>query len=202
MGLHAGFEIFAPESSLMPFLAFIGEPSIALLVAVIVAIFTFGLMQKFSMKEIMNSIASSVSSIAMILLIIGAGGAFKQVLVDSGVADYVSEIVKDMSFSPLLLAWLIAALLRLALGSATVAGMTAAGIMVPVLAGAGVNAELLVLAIGAGSMTFSHVNDAGFWIYKEYFNLSVGKTIKTWSMMTLISSLIGLGGVMLLNMFV
>lgn len=202
MGLHAGFEIFAPESSLMPFLVFIGEPSIALLVAVIVAIFTFGLMQKFSMKEIMNSIASSVSSIAMILLIIGAGGAFKQVLVDSGVADYVSEIVKDMSFSPLLLAWLIAALLRLALGSATVAGMTAAGIMVPVLAGAGVNAELLVLAIGAGSMTFSHVNDAGFWIYKEYFNLSVGKTIKTWSMMTLISSLIGLGGVMLLNMFV
>lgn len=151
------------------------------------------------MPELMNSVSESVASIAMILLIIGGGGAFKQVLIDSHVDKYVANLMEGSSMSPLLLAWLIAAILRVVLGSATVAGMTAAGIAAPLVAATQVSPELMVLATGAGSMTFSHVNDAGFWIYKEFFNLSIGKTIKTWSVMVTIASLVGLAGVLIIN---
>ncbi len=195
-------EIFMPESAVMPFFDFIGNPNVALLLSVILAFFTFGLNRGRKMKEVMKSLTDAVSGIAMILLIIAAGGAFKQVLIDSHIDQYITEIMAGSTLSPLLLTWIIAAILRVAVGSATVAGMTAAGIAAPLIGATGVSPELMVLAAGAGSITFSHVNDAGFWIYKEYFNLSIGKTIKTWSVMVTILSLVGLAGVLILNMLI
>ncbi|MEK4487010.1 gluconate:H+ symporter [Psychrobacillus sp. FSL H8-0484] len=202
IGSQVIVEIFAPDSAVMPFFDFIGSANVALLLSVIFAFFTFGLNRGKKMKEIMQSVSEAVGGIAMILLIIAAGGAFKQVLIDSHIDQYISDIMADSTLSPLLLTWLIAAILRVALGSATVAGMTAAGIAAPLVAMTGVSPELMVLAAGAGSVTFSHVNDAGFWIYKEYFNLSIGKTIKTWSVMVTIISLVGLAGVLILNMII
>ncbi|MGG1247943.1 gluconate:H+ symporter [Bacillus spizizenii] len=193
-------EILMPNSVLSPTAEFLGNPGIALLIAVIVAIYTFGLKRGKKMPELMNSVAESISGVAMILLIIAGGGAFKQVLIDSHVDQYVANLMEGSTMSPLILAWLIAAILRIVLGSATVAGLTAAGIASPLVASAHVSPELMVLATGAGSMTFSHVNDAGFWIYKEFFNLSIGKTIKTWSVMVTIASLVGLAGVLLINL--
>ena len=180
---------------------FIGNANIALLISVIVAFFTFGLNLGKKMPEVMQSLTEAVSGIGIILLIIAAGGAFKQVLIDSHIDKYISDIMAGSSLSPLLLTWLIAAILRIAVGSATVAGMTAAGIAAPLVAATGASPELMVLAAGAGSVTFSHVNDAGFWIYKEYFNLTIGQTIKTWSVMVTIISLVGLAGVLILDMF-
>lgn len=195
-------EIFWSESAVMPFFDFIGNPNVALLLSVILAFFTFGLNRGKNMKEVMKSLTEAVSGIAMILLIIAAGGAFKQVLIDSHIDQYIADIMAGSTLSPLLLTWIIAAILRVAVGSATVAGLTAAGIAAPLVGATGVSPELMVLAAGAGSITFSHVNDAGFWIYKEYFNLSIGKTIKTWSVMVTILSLVGLAGVLILNMFI
>lgn len=200
IAFQAIVEIVMPHSSLVPTAQFLGNPGIALLIAVIVAIYTFGLNRGKKMSEVMDSITQSVSSIAMILLIIGGGGAFKQVLIDSHVDKYVAGLMEGSTMSPLILAWLIAAILRVVLGSATVAGLTAAGIAAPLVAATHVSPELMVLATGAGSMTFSHVNDAGFWIYKEFFNLTIGKTIKTWSVMVTIASLVGLAGVLIINL--
>ncbi|WP_342515107.1 gluconate:H+ symporter [Sporosarcina sp. FSL K6-1522] len=195
-------QIAMPESAMMPFFDFIGNANVALLLSVILAFFTFGLNRGRKMQEIMQSVTEAVAGIAMILLIIAAGGAFKQVLIDSHIDQYIADIMAGSTLSPLLLTWLIAAILRVAVGSATVAGMTAAGIAAPLVGMTGVSPELMVLAAGAGSITFSHVNDAGFWIYKEYFNLSIGKTLKTWSVMVTILSVVGLAGVLLLNMFI
>lgn len=181
---------------------FIGDPAVAMLIAVIVAIFTLGLCQGTNMKSVMKTAGDSISSIAMILLIIGGGGGFKQVLIDSGVSQYIVHLMAGSHMSPILLAWLIAAILRLALGSATVAGMTAAGIVAPLIASTGANPELLVLATGAGSLIFSHVNDAGFWMFKEYFGLSIPETLKSWSTMETIISVMGLGGTLLLSLVV
>ncbi|MFJ7971829.1 gluconate:H+ symporter [Psychrobacillus sp. NPDC096389] len=199
---HVIVVIAAPDSAVMPFFDFIGNANVALLLSVIFAFFTFGLNRGKKMKEVMQSVTEAVSGIAMILLIIAAGGAFKQVLIDSHIDQYIADIMASSTLSPLLLTWLIAAILRVAVGSATVAGMTAAGIAAPLVGITGISPELMVLAAGAGSITFSHVNDAGFWIYKEYFNLSIGKTIKTWSVMVTILSLVGLAGVLLINMII
>ncbi|MCI1589222.1 MULTISPECIES: gluconate:H+ symporter [Heyndrickxia] len=201
IAFQAVVEIAMPHSAILPAAKFLGNPGVALLISVIIAIFTFGLNRGKKMSEVMQSITDSVSGIAMILLIIGAGGAFKQVLVDSHVDKYIADLMEGSTISPLILTWLIAAILRVVLGSATVAGLTAAGIAAPLVGATHVSPELMVLATGAGSMTFSHVNDAGFWIYKEYFNLSIGKTIKTWSVMVTIISLIGLAGVLIINLF-
>ncbi|MGX1195229.1 gluconate:H+ symporter [Metabacillus sp. SLBN-84] len=202
IGLQTMVEIFAPESSISSVTDFIGNANIALLISVLVAFFTFGLNIGKKMPDIMKSLADSVSGIGMILLIIAAGGAFKQVLIDSHIDKYISDLMAGSTLSPLVLTWLIAAILRIAVGSATVAGMTAAGIAAPLIATTGASPELMVLAAGAGSVTFSHVNDAGFWIYKEYFNLTIGKTIKTWSVMVTIISLVGLAGVLILDLFI
>ncbi|KAB7672646.1 gluconate:H+ symporter [Bacillus sp. B1-b2] len=201
IALQAFVEIFAPDSVISSVTDFIGNANVALLLSVLFAIFTFGLRVGKKMPEIMKSLSDSVSGIAMILLIIAAGGAFKQVLVDSHIDQYISDIMAGSTLSPLFLTWLIAAILRISVGSATVAGMTAAGIAAPLVAATGVSPELMVLAAGAGSVTFSHVNDAGFWIYKEYFNLSILQTIKTWSVQVTIISIVGLIGVLVLNMF-
>lgn len=187
------------ESIIVRYANFFGSPVIALLISVIVALFTFGLNKKKKMDEIMKTVADAITSIAMMLLIIGAGGALKQVLVDSGVANYIGDVMQQSNISPLILAWLIASLLRIALGSATVAGLTAAGIVAPVVASTGVSPELMVIATGAGSVIFSHVNDPGFWLFKEYFNLSLPETLKSWSVAETIISVCGLVGVLIIN---
>jgi Gnt-I system high-affinity gluconate transporter len=180
-------------------LAFIGDPVMAMLFAVLLAIYFLGLRRGKTMKEVMDSVAEAVKSIAMILLIIAGAGAFKEILVDSGVSDYIAEILKGAPFSPLILAWGIAAIIRVCVGSATVAGLTSAGITLPLIAQTGVDPNLMVLATGSGSLMFSHFNDTGFWLFKEYFNLTVSETLKTWSVMETIVSVAGLLGVLVLE---
>ena len=135
----------------------------------------------------------------MILLIIGASGALKQVLTDSGASAEVAALLQHVALPPLLLGWLMAAVLRACVGSATVAGLTTAGLVAPLLQHTPTNPSLMVLAVGAGSLMFSHVNDAGFWMFKEYFSLSVKDTLRSWSVMEALVGLMGLGGVLLLN---
>lgn len=193
---------FPEDSFLKRLFAFFGDPIIALLLSVLVAIFTLGINRGKTMKEMMHIITQSISSIAMILLIIGGGGALKQVLVDSGVGKYIAASVNGSGYSPLLMAWGVSALLRVCLGSATVAGLTAAGIVLPIIQTTGASPELAVLAIGAGSLMFSHVNDPGFWMFKEYFGLTLGQTFASWSIMETLVSVIGLLGVLVLNIFI
>jgi Gnt-I system high-affinity gluconate transporter len=192
----AGNFLFKSES-INPLFIFISDPTIALLISVIVSIIAL----KMPIVNAMEHCAEGLKSIAMIILIIAAGGAFKQVLIDSGVGDTVKEFSSRFDLSPLFLAWLIAALIRVTLGSATVAGLTAAGIVLP-LAGNGVSAELMVLSIGAGSLMFSHVNDTGFWMFKEYFKLSLKQTFGTWTVMESLVSILGLLGVLAINQFI
>jgi gluconate transporter len=192
----AGNFLFKSES-INPLFVFISDPTIALLISVIVCIIAI----KMPIANAMDHCAEGLKSIAMIILIIAAGGAFKQVLIDSGVGDTVKEISSRFDLSPLFLAWLIAALIRVTLGSATVAGLTAAGIVLP-LAGNGVSAELMVLSIGAGSLMFSHVNDTGFWMFKEYFKLSLKQTFGTWTLMESLVSILGLLGVLAINQLI
>ena len=182
------------------FLSFISEPAVVMLLALVVATYTLGINMGKSMKQVMAIYADSVKDIAMILLIIGGAGALKQVLTDSGVSKEIAAALQGLQMEPLLLGWLIAAVIRVCIGSATVAGLTAAGLIAPVVLQANVNPNLMVLAIGAGSLMFSHVNDGGFWLFKEYFNLSIKDTIRSWSMMESIVAIVGLIGVLLLNL--
>jgi Gnt-I system high-affinity gluconate transporter len=138
----------------------------------------------------------------MIMLLIAGAGALKQVLVDSGVSKYIGELLSRSSLSPLFLGWLIATVLRFCVGSATVAGITTAGIILPLVSGTGVKPELMVLAIGSGSLMLGHVNDGGFWLFKEYFNLSVKDTLRTWTVMETSIGLSGLAGVMILSIII
>ncbi|MDQ6937003.1 MAG: GntP family permease [Actinomycetota bacterium] len=185
------------------FLDFVGTPLVALLIAVLVAIFTLGRNAGLNKDQLAATIDKSLPPIAGILLIVSAGGGFKQVLVDSGIAKVIASWVEGSTLSPLFLAWLVAVLLRLATGSATVATVTTAGILSPVAATlSNPHLSLLVLAIGAGSLFFSHVNDAGFWLVKEYFGLSVGQTIKSWSIMETLISVSGIVIVLLLSVVI
>ena len=151
------------------------------------------------MDDLMKGMGRAVGSIAMIVLIIAAGGAFSQVLRDGGVADYIRDRALGLRFDPLLLSFGIAAALRLAVGSATVASMTTAGVVAPLALAGGVSPELMVLATGAGSLMFSHFNDTGFWMFKEYFNLSVKETFATWSVMEVVVALVGLAAALALR---
>ncbi|MGI5415252.1 GntP family permease [Actinomadura luteofluorescens] len=181
----------------------LGTPLVALIIAVVVAMFTFGRGSGMDRDAIASSLAGSLPPIAGPLLIVAAGGGFKQTLVDTGIGDLVADWVKDSDLSVLFLAWLVAVLIRLATGSATVATVTAAGILAPLATTLDSSqTSLLVLAIGAGSLFFSHVNDAGFWLVKEYFGLSVGQNIRTWSLMETAISVCGLVFVLLLNLVV
>lgn len=194
--------VLPADSAIMEVASFMGNPVIALLIAVLVAVFTMGIARGRTMREVMASLEESVRSIVMILLIIGAAGSFKQVLVDSGVGDDIAASAGALSLSPLVLVWVIAAIIRVALGSATVAGLMAAGIALPMIGTTGTSAELMVLATGAGSLMFSHVNDTGFWMFKEYFGLSIRDTILSWSLMETIVSVVGLLGVLVLDVYV
>jgi Gnt-I system high-affinity gluconate transporter len=183
-------------------IAFIGDPIMAMLISVLVAIYTLGINRGRKMTEVMNSVASAISSITMVLLIIAGAGALKQILTDSGVSEYIGTLLSGSSISPLILAWLIATIIRICVGSATVAGLTAAGIILPLVSTTGVSPELMVIAIGAGSLMCSHVNDGGFWMFKEYFNLTVKETLSTWTVMETTVGIMGLVGVLILNNFV
>lgn len=187
------------STELAGFFAFAGSPTIVMLTALITATFTLGIAQGKKMAEVMNIYGDAVKDVAMILLIIGGSGALKQVLVDSGVNSQIAGLLKDMDMQPLFLGWLIAAIIRFCVGSATVAGLTTAGIILPLMVSAHINPNLMVLAVGAGSLMFSHVNDAGFWMFKEYFNLNMKDTFKSWAAMESIVGVVGLAGVLLLN---
>ena len=181
---------------------FIGDPAIVMMIALIVATFSLGLNMGRKIPSIMDIYGIAVKDVAMVLLIIGGAGGLKQVLLDGGLTAQLSSILKDVDMPPLILAWLIAAVIRVCLGSATVAGLTTAGILAPMISSMHVNPSLMVLSVGAGSLMFSHVNDPGFWLYKEYFNLSIKDSIRSWSLMETIVSIVGLIGVLLLNLFV
>lgn len=178
-----------------------GDPVMAMLISVLLATYTLGIRRGKKMQEIMQTLGESVKDIVIILLIIGGAGALKQVLTDSGLNDAIVQHLQHLHVHPLLLAWSISAIIRVCMGSATIAGVTTAGIVAPLVATTGVNANLMVLATGAGSLMFSHVNDPGFWMFKEYFNLNFKDTIKTWSLMETIVSVVGLLGVFIINSF-
>ena len=180
----------------------IGSPTTVMLLSVLLAIYTMGIARKIPMKDLMESAETAVRAIGMMLLILGAGGALKQVLINGGVGDYVAVLFEGSAISPLVLAWLIAAVIRIAQGSATVAALTTAGLVIPMMAGTDVNLELMVLATGAGSIIASHVNDTGFWIVKESFGLTMKETFATWTVLETIISVAGLGFVLLLSLFV
>ncbi|OQR61948.1 gluconate transporter [Streptomyces maremycinicus] len=192
-----------PEHTVQRVFDVVGSPLIALLTAVLVGMFTLLRPAGFAKERVSGLVEKGLAPIAGILLIVGAGGGFKQTLIDCGVGQMVLDISEDWSIPALLLAWLIAVTIRLATGSATVATISAAGLVAPLAADMSTtHTALLVLAIGAGSLFFSHVNDAGFWLVKEYFGLSVGQNIKTWSVMETIISVVAGGLVLLLSLII
>ncbi|WP_018394619.1 gluconate:H+ symporter [Bacillus sp. 37MA] len=181
---------------------FFGSAEISLIIAVLVAIYIFGLRVGRTMPEIMNSFSGAIESIAMIVFIVGAGGAFKQIILDSGVGDTIAAMMQNTSVSPLIMAWVITAMLRIATGTGVVSAITAAGIVGPLIDTFDVNPVLMVLATAAGSNTITHVNDASFWLFKEYFNLSIKETFKTWGLLLFTNSIVGLGVVLILSLFI
>jgi gluconate transporter len=193
---------FFPEDVwITKLLLFTGDSTIALLIAVLFAAWQFGLKAGQSVETVMKWLGDAVAGIAMILLIITAGGVFKQVLIDSGAGEYIAQFSSQWNMPPLLFAWSVTALLRVTIGSATVAGITAAGVVSPLVASGTVSAELMVLAVGTGSVFGSHVNDTGFWMFKEFFGLSLKQTFLSWTLMETIISILGLCGVLLLDFF-
>ncbi|WP_428658171.1 gluconate:H+ symporter [Runella sp.] len=182
-------------------LLFVGEPIISMFLAVMLASFTLGLQRGKSMQEVTALLTDAVKDVAMLFLIFGGAGAFKQVLTDGGVNQSIADMMKHSTLHPYVLGWGMAALIRVCVGSSTVSGITTAGFMAPLLLTTGVDPNLMVLSIGAGSMMFSHVNDTGFWLFREYFQLSMTETLKTWSIMETLVSITGLAGVMALHWF-
>jgi len=180
----------------------IGTPSTVMVISVLVAIYTMGIAQKIPMKQLMDSAENSVKSIGMLLLIIGGSGSLKEIILEGGVGDYVADIFEGSLISPIILAWLISAIIRVAQGSATVAALTTAGLVIPMLTGSDVNLELIVLATGAGSIFASHVNDTGFWLVKESFGLTVKETFATWTVLETVISVCGLVFALFLSLFV
>ena len=202
MGIGTLSTFFLAEGSDMrTTLEFIRNPTTSMLITVLIGIVFLGIKRGQKMGDIMDTFSSSMSSVTMIILIIGAGGAFKQLLIDSGIGSDLASFFEGSTLSPLFLGWLIATIIRIALGSATVAGLTAAGIVQPLVMSSGVSPELMVLSIGAGSLMCSHVNDTGFWMFKEYFGISIKDTFRTWTAMETIVGVAGLAGVLVLNLF-
>jgi Gnt-I system high-affinity gluconate transporter len=187
------------SSELRMLAAFIGQPTVALMLSVIYATFSLGVLRGMRFKTLMQGHGASLQDVAGILLTLAGAGALKQVFVDGGVSAQLGEWLQTVPLQPLVLGWLIAVAIRIALGSATIAGLTAAGIMAPVVAATGVDSNLMVLAIGAGSLMCSHVNDAGFWLFKEYFNLSLRDTFRSWTVMESLAGVVGLLCVLAMN---
>jgi Gnt-I system high-affinity gluconate transporter len=194
--------ILIAENSFSKMIIALGDPVIAMTITLLYAIYSLGMRRGKKMEEVMLPLADAIKDIAMIVFIIGGAGGLKQILTDTGISNQIAAGLQGMHIHPLLAAWSIAAIIRVCLGSATVAGLTAAGIVAPLIATTGVNPSLMVLATGAGSLMFSHVNDGGFWLFKEYFNLSFKDTIKTWSLMESIVSIVGIIAIFILNYFI
>lgn len=181
---------------------FAGDPNVALFLAVLTGFYTLGLRTGRDMDDLMKSVGTAAASVSMVILIIASGGAFKQVLLDCGTGDAIKQLAVSTAVSPILLAWGTAALVRLAVGSATVAAITAAGIVLPIIPASGIRPELLVIATTAGSLMFSHFNDIGFWMFKEYYNVTVKQTFAIWTVMESIVAVVGLVGVFALQAIV
>jgi len=202
IGTSTVLRLFLPKEALaVRIFNLIGDPSIALLITLAYAVYSLVLKRGKKLEPCMVSMGEAVKDISMILLIIAGAGALKQVLTDSGTALQLTLLMRGLHMPLIVAAWIIAAFIRVCLGSATVAGLTAAGMIAPMLAGTHINPSLIVLATGAGSLFFSHVNDSGFWLFKEYFNLSVKETLKTWSLMESIVSVVGLFMVLIIYFF-
>lgn len=193
---------FPLEGLWLSIIKFIGNPVIALLLTILVGTYTLGIARGLNMDGVMKIYGVAVSGITMVLLIIAGAGSLKQILIDSGVSEYIGNLLQITSMSPLVIGWLIATLIRFSVGSATVAGLTTAGIVLPLVQSTGVSPELMVLSIGAGSLMLSHVNDSGFWLFKEYFNLNIKETLSTWTVMETSIGISGLLGVLILNQFI
>ena len=190
---------FSKESQLGSICGAVGDPTIVMLLSLIISTYLLGIRMGKSIKELMVIYENAIKEIFMILLIIAGSGALKEVLLQSGAGAQIALVFENVQIHPLLLAWLIAATIRVSLGSATVAGLTTAGIVAPMMQHIQVDPSLMVLAIGAGSIMFSHVNDSGFWLFKEYFKLTIKETLRTWTLMESLLSVIGIICVMTLN---
>lgn len=193
---------FFPSAENYPMLVFFKSPSIIMFIALVVATYSLGICQGRSMKEVMDVYVDALKDIAPILLIIAGAGIFKGIMEASGFSKELADSLKGLSIHPLILGWLITAIIRVCVGSSTVAALTAAGVLEDLVIQSGVDPNLMVLALGAGSLFFSHVNDSGFWLFKEYFNLSLKDTFKSWSVMETIVSVVGLIGVLVLDVFI
>ncbi len=190
------------DAKYKPLLALLADPMIVMLAALAIACLTLGTARGVSVPKLMEGSAGALREIAPILLIIAGAGALKQVFVDGGVSDQLGHILGNLPIPPLVLGWLIAGIIRVALGSATVAGLTAASLVAPVVHTSGVDPNLMVLAVGAGSLMFSHVNDSGFWMFKEYFGLSIKDTLRSWTLMEGLVGIFGLIFILILSRFV
>lgn len=200
IALPAALVPVLPDSSvILKVLLALGEPVFAMLIAALSAGYFLGLRKGMTVTEIMGHYGSAIESIALIMMVIAAGGAFKEVLTVTGVAKEVAAFVTGYQFPPLVAGWLVAAAIRIIIGSATVAGLTAAGVLAPLVVATGVSPEWMVLSVGAGSVFCSHVNDTGFWMFKEYFGLTVKETVFSWTIMESIVSVSGLILVLLLS---
>jgi Gnt-I system high-affinity gluconate transporter len=188
-----------PEGATASWIVFLSEPAVVMMISLVYATWALGLRRRMKMEAIMAQYAEAVKDVSLILLIVAGAGALKQVFTDSGVSGQIAGLMNGAPLPPLVLGWLIAAIIRVAMGSATVAGLTTAGIIAPVIPATGADPNLMVLSIGAGSLMFSHVNDSGFWMFKEYFNLSVKDTIRSWSLMETIVAVTGLLAVLALD---
>ncbi len=196
-------EFVAPASastagSAAGILKFLSDPDAVLIFSLLFATVSLGLLRGRSLPSVMHTFTGAINDVASILLVIAGSGAFKEVLIKSGVNAQIAQALQGLSIDPLLLAWIVTAAIRVCVGSATVAGLTAAGILAPVVTAGGVDPNLMVLAIGAGSLFCSHVNDSAFWMFKEYFNVSIADTLKSWTVMESIVSVVGLLGVLVL----
>lgn len=194
--------LLSKKNPALLYIHFFGDAPIALLITILLGAYFLGIARGRKLADVMNSYGVSVKAIAMIILVIGAGGAFKQVIVDAGVGNAIKAMTAGLHMSPLVLAWIIAAGVRIAVGSATVAVTTASGIALPLVTAGSVSPELMVLAVTCGSVFASHVNDPGFWMFKEYFNIPVAQAIKVRTTYTCLLGVIGLIGVLVLHMFI
>jgi len=190
------------DSEAAPVIRFLADPDVVMLVALLFATVTLGLARGRSLPAVMDTYTAAIGDVASILLVIAGSGAFKEVLVQSGMNGRIGEALRGLPVDPLIVGWIVTAAIRASVGSATVAGLTAAGLVAPLVTEGGANPELMVLAIGAGSLALSHVNDAGFWLFKEYFDLGLADTFKSWTVMETIVSVVGLVGVLVLARFV
>ena len=182
-----------------PFLEFVGEPIVALLISLGAALYLLGFNRGISWSEMQGWLLESIKDISPLMLTFGGAGAFKEILQAMKVGDEILKLTQQSTLDPLIIAWMIAGVLRIVTGSSTVAGITTAGLILPILSASGANPNLMALSIGAGSMMLSHVNDAGFWLYKEYFGVTIKDSLRSWTIMETILAVVGLLGVLVLQ---